>query len=42
MLCSVGLAFIGGMSGAGDDFYTFVGLCLIITGIWGGILLIKA
>lgn len=42
IICSLGLAILGGLSDAGDGFYQFIGLCFFITGIWGGVLLIKS
>lgn len=40
-LCAVGLAFLGSLAGAKAEYYTFVALCMMITNVWGGILLIR-
>ena len=41
ILCTLGLTILGGLSGAGDSFYQFVGLSYFVLGIWGSILLIR-
>lgn len=41
LLVSVGLAFLGGMFSASEDFFTAVALALMVLGVWGGVLLLK-